>query len=140
MSIDRLARGRVGEEAAAREYERAGYILAEKNYHSRYGEIDIILQNSEYIVFCEVKLRSGVRFGSAAQAVTNTKIKKLIKTAEIYLQKKPSELQPRFDVAEVWCAVTGGAAVVKDINIIENAFDLSTCARNCSFRGSDEVF
>ena len=73
-----------------------------RNYHSRYGEIDIIAADSEYIAFIEVKTRKKGSLYIPAEAVTFSKQKKLILTAQEYLLEHPSRLQPRFDVCEVY--------------------------------------
>ena len=55
--MDKKEIGVLGEDFTARYYEKLGYEIKEKNYHSRYGEIDVIAENEEYIVFVEVKTR-----------------------------------------------------------------------------------
>lgn len=93
--------GRAGEDYAAEWLEKHGYRIVERNYHSRFGEIDIIAEDSQYIVFVEVKTRAQGSIVSPAEAVTRSKQKKILLTAQLYLQKSPSPLQPRFDVAAV---------------------------------------
>lgn len=115
--------GDMGESVAARQLEIAGFDLLERNYHTRFGEIDIIAANDEYIVFVEVKTRSLGAFDRPAAAVNKAKQKKLIRTAMIYLEGFEGELTPRFDVIEVVFDDNTGSVV--DINHIENAFILS---------------
>lgn len=111
--------GRMGEAYAARCLERAGYRILAQNYHSRFGEIDIIAESGPYIVFVEVKTRAVGCFGAPAEAVHAVKQRRLLQTAECYLLQHPSGRQPRFDVFEVYTAPDGG---VTGHNHLENAF------------------
>lgn len=111
--MDRKQKGLLGENRAAAEYIKGGYEIVTRNFFCRTGEIDIIAKNDEYLVFCEVKYRSTLQFGSGAQAVTPTKIKRIIRAAKEYLCAYEGNLQPRFDVA----------VVTEDgVEMIENAF------------------
>ena len=93
--------GRAGEEYAAKWLEEHGYHILEQNYHSRFGEIDIIAEDSQYIVSVEVKTREEGSMVLPLEAVTKSKQKKLMLTAEAFMMKSPSALQPRFDIAAV---------------------------------------
>ena len=96
-------KGKWGERIAARYLKCKGYQVVACNYSSRYGEIDIIAKDTQYIVFVEVKTRGG-SWGtviSPAEAVTWTKRKKMIQTALVYLSKYPTKVQPRFDIIEI---------------------------------------
>ena len=74
-------RGVIGENAAKEEYLSRGFHLAAKNYHSPYGEIDLILRDEKTLVFCEVKARAQDSLVSPAEAVNLSKQRKIIKTA-----------------------------------------------------------
>lgn len=93
----------------------------EQNYHSRYGEIDLVMKNGTYLIFVEVKLRKNARYGTPAEAVTRTKQEKLRNTALMYLQTHETGLQPRFDVIEIY-APRGMETHPVPIHHIENAF------------------
>lgn len=108
-----------GEALAARYLEKRGYAVLACNYHSRYGEIDMIAADAQYILFVEVKTRGRGSLGRPAEAVDLRKQKKLMRTAVDYLQKYPADLQPRFDVVEVY-ASDGSAEA--EIHHIPNAF------------------
>ncbi len=95
--------GLMGEEYTADYLKALGYEIVVKNFHSRYGEIDIVAKNDKYILFVEVKSRGENYMIHPAEAITKSKINKIIKTAKLYLLKNPSRLQPRFDVACVFC-------------------------------------
>lgn len=113
------ARGDWGEELVAKYLTERGYAILERNYRSRYGEIDLIAADGTYLAFVEVKLRKTDRYGTAGDYVTKAKQKKIRTTALFFLQQHPVELQPRFDVAEVWDLPELDRP---DINYLENAF------------------
>lgn len=110
--------GRAGEDYTALWLENHGYSIVERNYHSRYGEIDIIVRDSQYIVFVEVKTRASGSMVPGAAAVTPSKQQKLLLTAQTYLMKSQCALQPRFDVA----AVTTLHGEPMGLQYFENAF------------------
>ena len=109
-----------GEERAARYLRLRAYRILEKNYRCRLGEIDLIACRGGYLVFVEVKLRKTDRFGQAREFVNRAKQERILATAQLWLQEHETELQPRFDVIEIY-APEGPAGRVK-INHIENAF------------------
>lgn len=69
-----------------------------KNYHCRYGEVDLIMQDDNTLVFIEVRYRKSQQFGGAIESIDSKKQNKLRITAEHYLQKTKSKLNARFDV------------------------------------------
>lgn len=74
--------------------------LLERNYHCRFGEIDLIMLERKVVVFIEVRLRNSKSFGGAAASVTTHKQRKIIKTAQHFLSQNPkfSNNNCRFDV------------------------------------------
>lgn len=114
-------RGQIGEQAVAEELEKRGYRVIERNFRSRYGEIDIIAVRDGVLAFVEVKARSPRTKGTPAEAVTPAKQKKLIRTALLYLQESGSRLQPRFDVAEVFFK-DGDSPQIRGIRYLADAF------------------
>lgn len=77
------------------------YILA-KNYHSRFGEIDIIASDNGSIVFIEVKTRTQNQFGTPLDAITKRKLWKMVKTSQFYLSQKNMHDKPyRYDAIEI---------------------------------------
>ncbi len=90
--------GKKAEDVACSFLQRNGLLLIERNYHCRYGEIDLIMQDTDTLVFVEVRYRSSVKFGSAAESVNNNKQRKLVFTANHYLQKHSTNQPTRFDV------------------------------------------
>lgn len=113
--------GILGEDFATEYYTKHGYELVFRNYHSRYGEIDVIVKNEECIAFVEVKTRSTYLFAPGREAVDTNKQKKIILTAMQYLQENDVQLQPRFDVFEVMQK----DGIVNKFHLIKNAFDLT---------------
>lgn len=114
--------GRLGETAAAEHLVSKGYEIVTRNYHCRWGEIDIIARGSGYIVFAEVKLRAAGAMVSGLEAVDIRKMRKIYKTACQWLSINPVDLQPRFDVIEL----TGDGSAF-DLTHIENAFGAEVC-------------
>ena len=96
------AEGMQGEALVARYLRERGYQLAAHGYRSRYGEIDIIAENAEYLVFAEVKLRRTAHFGAAREFVDLRKQERLRATASMFLEEHETALQPRFDVIEIY--------------------------------------
>ena len=116
--------GAWGEEQAALYLQKQGYNLLCRNFHSRYGEIDLIVQKDDIIAFVEVKTRSKNALYSAAEAVTPAKQQKIILTALHYMEEYNADLQPRFDVCEVY-PVENKRKKTAEINYLENAFQVS---------------
>lgn len=110
--------GKSGEDFAARCLRRRGYRIVDRNYHTRYGEVDIIAKKRGYIVFIEVKTRAKSGIAAPAEFVTASKRDKLIKTAKFWLSHNETARQPRFDVVEI--EHTGNRYTL--LNHIENAF------------------
>ena len=112
--------GRFGEERAARYLHLHGYRIVETNYSCRLGEIDLIARKGRYLVFVEVKLRKSSDFAAAREFVTRSKQQRILSTASVYLAQHETELQPRFDVIEIY-APQGEKGKIT-INHIEDAF------------------
>jgi putative endonuclease len=106
-------------ETLACDYLRArGLALVERNYRSRFGEIDLIMDDRDCLIFVEVRYRRQARFGSGAESVDQRKQARLIACARHYLMRHPGAAQRpcRFDVV----AIGGGA--VPAIEWIADAF------------------
>ena len=106
MSGARQALGLHGEALAEQRLRRHGYRLLERRYRSRHGEIDLIMEDGDVVVFVEVKTRSGSGFGGA-EAVSPGKIARIVRVAAGYLARRGwFERLARFDVVEI--LETGG--------------------------------
>ncbi len=121
VNNDKKLLGRWGEELAARYLKKKRYTVIAMNYYCRMGEIDIIAQKKGYVVFAEVKLRKNSEHGYAREFVTEQKQEKLRIAAEMWLSQNPTELQPRFDVIEIY-APQGIETKRPQINHLENVF------------------
>jgi len=96
----------------------SGYLVLKRNYRTRTGEIDLIAQHRDYIVFIEVKFRSGLKFGYPREAVGRLKQQRIVRTALHYISTNQLiNHNFRFDVIEVF--VQSGQI---QVNHIENAF------------------
>ncbi len=114
--------GKNGEARVASFLRKSGYTIIKRNYQCRHGEIDIIAEKDEYIVFVEVKTRKEGSIVSPAEAVNSYKQQRILRTAEDYIVKTLCELQPRFDVAEVYICKTNDGKIKYSLNYIKNAF------------------
>ncbi|QUH27395.1 YraN family protein [Vallitalea guaymasensis] len=104
--------GSKGEEIAAKFLEKQGYKIIDRNYRCRFGEIDIIGMDSDYLTFIEVKYRRNINTGYPIEAVGYYKQKRIIKTAMYYTKvKRLYNVDIRFDVVEI---VNNKIRVVKD--------------------------
>ena len=113
--------GAWGESLAAAYLQKKKYNLLAAGYRCRYGEIDLIVFDKKYLVFVEVKLRKSDRFASAKEFVDYHKQNRLRITAEMYLSQYPTQLQPRFDVIEIY-APEGINTKKPMIHHLEDAF------------------
>lgn len=113
-------KGDFGEEIANGFLRKKRIIVLERNFRTRYGELDIIGLQNNIIIFYEVKTRKGNLYGSPAEAITKTKINKIKLTSKFYIAKyNLYNYDIRFDVIEVFL---NKEDKFEKINIIENAF------------------
>jgi len=95
-------RGAKGEAVAARALAEAGFGVVERNWRSRFGEVDLVARRDDLLLFVEVKARRSDRYGVGAAAVTPAKQKKLAHAAKAYLARHAHGRERiRFDVIEV---------------------------------------
>lgn len=120
MGINNLS-GAWGEAIAAEYLRKKHYQLVAAGYHCRFGEIDLIVKDKKFLVFVEVKLRKSDDFAAAREYVNRGKQDRLRMTASLYLSQFPTELQPRFDVVEIY-APQGTATQKPRITHLEDAF------------------
>lgn len=104
------------EHRAADFLRKNGYIVLEKNFRCRFGEIDLIAKAEGYLIFIEVKYRSSTYNGFPSEAVNQRKMLRIIRTAQYYmlLHKLGQDTPCRFDVVVI---------LKDDISIIKNAFE-----------------
>ncbi len=111
-----------GEKIVIQKLIELGFEIIETNFHSQFGEIDIVAKEKGTMVFIEVKTRSSSSYGIASESISKFKKERLIKTVYTYLQEKNIEdADYRIDLATLdkknndeW-----------EFNLINNAFDFS---------------
>lgn len=114
MALNNYEKGNIGENTAYDYLKKKGYQILERNYRYFTGEIDIIAQYENYIIFVEVKYRKTTINGYPREAVKKSKQNKIRKTALYYISEKNVQNNDfRFDVVEI---------LDKNIEHIENAF------------------
>lgn len=111
-------KGKLWEIEAANFLRKKKYRLLESNYTTRFGEIDLIVRNKKYICFVEVKQRDVTSIASPREFVDDSKQKKIKTAAMLYLSSNSTDLQPRFDVIEIYTADNE----INSIKHLENAF------------------
>lgn len=93
--------GQLGEDAALAYLQRHGLKLVERNFLCKGGELDLVMQDGDVLVFVEVRKRADRNHGDAAASVTPTKQKRLITAAQHYLQRYRMPPACRFDVIAI---------------------------------------
>jgi putative endonuclease len=120
MSFRGKRTGEKGEELAAVHLAESGYRIIERNYRCVFGEVDIVAEDGEALVFVEVKSRRTDAYGDPQLAVGREKQKKISLISLHYLSEKNLRHRPaRFDVVAVKMMPTG-----HKIEVIRNAFEL----------------
>lgn len=117
MPQNHTVRGKLGEQAALKLLTKAGYRIIDRNFRSKFGEIDLVAIDGDTLVFVEVKTRWSRKFGLPEEAVNYWKIRSIIKTGEYYKLLHPNTPELlRIDVVAV--EVTGNRLV--DARLIQN--------------------
>lgn len=109
-----LAAGQQAETQACEYLKLQGLQLLERNFRCKYGEIDLIMQQNDIIVFVEVKYRQGQHFGGALLSLQRRQQQRIIRAAQFFLMRYPNH-QARFDLV----AIDGD----QPIQWVANAFD-----------------
>lgn len=121
MKGTRKRLGEAGEAIAARELTRRGYAVHERNWRCAGGELDIIAEQGDALVFVEVRTRRGSRFGTPEDSITQAKREHIIAAAQAYLQAHSMEDRDwRIDVVAV--EMTARGELVR-VDLIENAIE-----------------
>ena len=119
MTYARQELGIRGENVAVDELERRGYAILARRYRTECGEIDIVADDEGTLVFVEVKAREDAEFGTAAEAVTPWKQRRLVRMARDYLMRERIVERPcRFDVVAIMFGTPAPS-----IEVFQNAFD-----------------
>jgi len=91
--------GRLAEDLAVMALKEKGYLILERNFSNRFGEIDIIAKDKDVLVFIEVKAKTGIDFGLPEEMVNHKKLNKVRHMATIYTQGK--SLLCRLDIVAI---------------------------------------
>ena len=123
MATPRMRLGRWGEDLAGRFLQDAGFQILETNYRCPRGEVDIVAQDMDEVVFVEVRTRRGAEFGTPEESVTSTKAQRLIATAEHYIQQRSDggEISWRIDLVSIHLDRSGR---LEEINHLRHAVEL----------------
>lgn len=116
-----FSKGRAGEGIAQQHLINLGFTILEKNWRSRFGELDIIATKKGTLHFVEVKLKTGDQFGTPEEMISKRKIWQVRKTAEAYiLQKKGISVTfPRYQIDAV-CIVLTTDGIVNRVDFYQN--------------------
>ena len=115
--------GKAGEDFVAQYLKAKGYIIIKRNWRdSRFGELDIVAENYENIVFVEVKTRQNGALVSGVEAVDYLKQQRTKNAANTFMRRLRTNLPPRIDVAEVTIINENNGQFQFSLNYIENAF------------------
>jgi putative endonuclease len=97
-----VPRGASGEELACRYLVKRGFVVVERNYRCRVGEIDVVARDGDTFVFVEVKERGDASHGAAVEAVTVSKRRRVIRAAQLWAASHGASESPiRFDVVAI---------------------------------------
>ena len=119
MKQENYTKGKIGESLAENFLKKQKYKILQRNHKNKIGEIDIIAENDEYIVFVEVKTRRLGAMVTGTQSIDRYKINRIRNLANDFLSKFSSVKPPRFDVADVIYDDTNNKF---SVNYIESAF------------------
>ena len=110
--------GQRGEDLAVARLEERGYVVRERNWRCPVGEIDVVAEDGDCLVFVEVRTRRGRKFGTPEESVTPAKQAKLVEVAQTYLQEHSWGGDWRIDVVAV--EMTPGGKLLR-VELIKNA-------------------
>jgi putative endonuclease len=121
----RQSLGKRGEDLACAELEKRGYVIVDRRFRTRFGELDIVARDGSVLVFVEVKARSGGNFGTPLESVTWRKRQRLCQMATSYLcVKRLTTIACRFDVVSIL-----EQQGTHTIELVRGAFDMQSLQR-----------
>lgn len=116
MPSTKQRRGRRGEAIALRYLRRKGYVLVDRNIHTRYGEVDLVCLDRGTLVFIEVKLRTTDTFGEPIDGVSPAKLLRLYRTIEVFLVEHRWHRDFRIEIVGIM--LRGGRARVEHLKTL----------------------
>lgn len=111
---EKIKTGSKGENLAAEFLERKGFTVVARNYRYNRGEIDLIVQRDNWLIFVEVKTRRSSEYGEPEDFVDGLKIKKMFEAAEDYIFRFDWQGHVRFDVVSVKLGETPEILLIED--------------------------
>jgi len=121
MTNQRQTLGKLGEDVAARRLAAQGYVVLERNWRCATGELDLVLERGEALIFVEVRTRRGDRFGTPEESITARKRARLISAALTYLSERAAADRAwRIDVVAI---EIGSRGEVVRFNHLENTIE-----------------
>ncbi|MBI5563458.1 MAG: YraN family protein [Chloroflexi bacterium] len=121
MTNQRQTLGKLGEDVAARRLTAQGYVVRQRNWRCATGELDLVLERAEALIFVEVRTRRGDRFGTPEESITPRKRARLISAALTYLSEHAAADRAwRIDVVAI---EIGPRGEVVRFNHLENAIE-----------------
>ena len=122
MPSARSRLGAQGERIAAAHLETCGLVVSERNYRTRYGEIDLIARDGEQIVFTEVRTRRSAAYGTPEESLTPRKQARLVKAALAYIEERSLHATPwRIDLVAITLNPDGPADIRRYEFAVEEA-------------------
>ena len=119
--MSRRRAGRLGEEAARRHLEAAGYRILTANYRAGRGEIDLVAEEGDHLVFVEVRAKTGRSHGTPAESITAAKRRRMVEAAQRYMEEEGQWGRPwRIDVVAVQLDPQGQ---VRHLEVLVNAVE-----------------
>ncbi len=121
--IQNYKKGKEGEEIAREYLLKKGFDLIESNYSNDLGEIDLVMSDKEWLVFVEVKLKIGDKFGTPEEMIGKGKLSQIKRVAELYLQSESSTTKKfkKFRIDAV-CIVENLDKTISRVNHYENIY------------------
>ena len=121
MQSSRRKTGDSGEHFAADFLKKKGYNIIQRNYRCKEGEIDIIAEQDDCLVFVEVRTKKGANFGTPEESITSAKKERLVSLADVYIQS--CDVSPASWRIDVIAIELGAKGKINRLNHIENAID-----------------
>lgn len=107
MKTDNYLTGKKGEELATTYLSRKGYRIVERNFRTRFGELDIVCYDGKILVFVEVKTKIGHDFGEPEEMVNKSKLAKVKRMGQMYLLENCLDVSCRVDVVAIVLNIAG---------------------------------
>lgn len=121
MKKNNFKKGRLGEKVARLFLEKKGYVWMESNYSMKGGEIDLVMTNDDFLIFVEVKLKTGDDFGNPEEMINKNKIANIKRVAQLFLMEK-TNLTKKYEKYRIdaVCIQTDKNKKVEEIRHYEN--------------------